>query len=196
MTTPPKLVLPSQAMPWGRWVVDETARQNDALDAIRGDANSAGNVFASAVGTLGRQISGVSAVSAIYDREIPQFTVTRSGTANVNVFDSAAQTFSPPEPDRSYRVSVVANINATSTFPLNFAYSILRVNGTEYQFRHDNGSTGTSGSLFANFSAMGGVDIAPSEPVNIQFAIAASGAGTLTFTGCKLTAIFNGSILV
>lgn len=190
---PPELVLPSQAIPWGRWVEDSDAEQDAAIAALLSDSQSAGRVTNSTVTNLGAQIAGIVSVSAIYDREIAPRSVTRSGTS-FNVYDSLPTVFNPPEANRPYDVTVIANINATSTFPLDYAFTLMRVNGQQFQFRTDNRTTGTAGNRSATLSAIAGVRITPNDIVTVEFGLAASAQGRVDFSTCQVTAIFSGSI--
>lgn len=189
----PKLILPSLSMPWGRWVEGEVDQTIEGLSRQVQDSSSSGNLFASRSDLLQGQIGAIPSVAAIYDRTLPTFSVTRSSTGAVGyVYPSSSQTFNPPRPDLPYNYTVIANMDVSGV-PLPFSYSLLRVNGQDDMFQHENLQPGylTRGTF--SISASG--SITPGNNVEVQAAIIASSTGTLTFNSTRLWCVFSGSIL-
>ena len=63
MSTPPGLVLPSGAMPWGRWLQDSALNTDAKIEATRADVNSAGSQFAARANMLSNQLVSLAEVS-------------------------------------------------------------------------------------------------------------------------------------
>lgn len=188
--TGPKLVLPSLAMPWGRWVEETNSSNSSALRRIALEGGGAASTLNGQVDSLATNLQNIPSLAGIYERTLNTFSVSRGATASAfRVWDSPSTTFNAPRPDRSYTASVIANIRA-SGFTLDFPWVFLRINGVDNAFRHENSNYGNDG----NFSIMGTVDLEPSQTLTAQFAIASSRNGTLTFSNCKLFAVFNGRI--
>lgn len=188
-----KLVLPSLSMPWGRWVEGEIDSTIEGLGRQIQDASSTGNLFASRSDLLQQQIGTIPSVAAVYDRTLAPFNVTRSATGAVGyVYPTSAQTFNPPRADLPYNYTVIASMDVSGV-QLPFCYSMLRVNGKDDMFQHENLQPGnlTKGM----FSISGSGSITPGNNVQVQAAISASATGTLTFNRTNLWCVFSGSIL-
>lgn len=189
----PKLVLPSLSMPWGRWVEGEIDSTLTDLDRQINDSSSSGNFFANRSDLLQGQIATIPSVAAVYERSLPRFSVTRSSTGAVGyVYPTATQTFNPPRPNLPYNYTVIASMDVSGV-ELPFSYSLLRVNGKDDMFQHENLQPGylTKGT----FSISGSGSITPGNNVEVQAAIVASATGTLTFNSTNLWCVFSGSIL-
>lgn len=187
--------LPKDAQPWGRWqenLADETAAK---IAAMKNDLNSAGNQFRSRADNLESQIAGIPSVSNITLVNVPAFSVTRAQAVQpFMVYDSPTVFVNPPRPDRSYTANVIVNMRATGVqFP--FSFSMLRVNGVDFMFRHENLQPGFTGT--ATFSIMGSVFLGEGANLSIQFGIGAAGSlGTTTveFETTPIWVAFSGSI--
>lgn len=192
--TRPKLVLPSLSMPWGRWVEGEVDSTNADVSRQVQDSNSSGNQFASRAELIQGQIGAIPSVAAIYRIDVPPFSVTRTSnpSATAYVYDSAPQTFNPPRADRPYNYQVIAVMDVSGT-NLPFSRSLLRTNGTDNMFLHENLQPGFQ--TRATYSIAGSGNIDSGQTVTAQFAVAAGGAGTLTFNRSTLWCTFSGSIL-
>lgn len=189
--TAPRLILPSGAMPWGRWVEDNISATERALAAQTSDQSSVGSQFASRATTLSDQIRGIPSVASIVNYSVPNFSVTRTNFATRNVFDSPEYTFSPPRGDQPYEVSVIVNMRAEGVmFP--FSSSILRVNGTDYMFNNENSIPGYE--ALPVVSLMGTATLGVGDILRVQFGIAANATGTASFLGCQLTIVYTGSL--
>lgn len=187
--------LPRDAQPWGRWqenLADDTTAK---ISAMAGDLNSIGNQFRSRADNMESQIAGVPSVSNITRVDVPPFSVTRpQATQPFMVYDSPVVFINPPRPDRDYTANVIVNMKASGVqFP--FSFSMLRVNGVDYMFRHENLQPGYTGT--ATFSIMGSAFIGQGGQVSVQFAIGASGsfgATTAEFDTTQVWVVFSGSI--
>lgn len=189
-----KLILPSGAMPWGRWVEQNLDEIQSAIAVQIQDSSSTGSLFSSRADLLQRQIADIPSIAAIYQRDLPPFSVTRvqNPTATAYVYDSAVQTFNPPRPDRAYDYNVIAVMDV-SGLNLPFSRSLIRTNGVENMFQHENMHPGFQ--TRATYSILGSGSIAPGETVSVQCAVAVSQSGTLTFNSTQLWCTFTGSIL-
>lgn len=184
--------LPPGAMPWGRWVEENSDSTAEAIRRQQNDSSSSGSLFSARAETVQNQISSIPSVAAIYRMDVPPFSVTRASTgATFYVYDSAVQTFNPPRPDESYDFSVIADMSASGTL-FTFSYSLLRVNGVDFMFNHENTQAAYANS--PTFSIMGGGKIRPGQNVQAQFALATSSTGTVTFAPTQLWCIFTGSL--
>ncbi|QDK03296.1 hypothetical protein SEA_ROMAN_54 [Microbacterium phage Roman] len=189
----PKLVLPSLSMPWGRWVEGELDSTSTGLDRQLQDSSSVGNLFASRSDLIQSQIGSIPSVAAVYERLIPPFSVTRSSTGAVAyVYPTPLQVFNPPRPDLPYNYTVIASMDVSGV-ELPFCYSMLRANGRDDMYQHENLQPGylTRGT----FSISGSGSIGPGDTVRAEAAIAASATGTLNFNSAKMWCVFSGSIL-
>lgn len=192
--TRPKLVLPSLSMPWGRWVEGEVDDVTSAVQNQIQDSNSTGSLFASRANLIQQQIGEIPSVAAIYERSVPPFSVTRffNPSATAYIYDSSVQTFNAPRPDRPYAYQVIAVMDV-SGINLPFSQSMIRTNSTDNMYQHENQQPGFQTS--ATYSISGSGVLAPGEPLSVQFAVAASDVGTLTFNRATLWCVFTGSIL-
>lgn len=191
--TRPKLVLPSQAMPWGRWVESTQDSIAAALARETQDADSAGNVFAGRADLIGSQIASLTSVAAIYSRSLPGFSQTRSTNSSASgyVYSAPAQSFNPPRPDRSYAYTVVASFDVAGTL-FTFPAALLRTNGVDNMSRHENLQPGRETS--ATLSIFGSGNISPGQSVTAEVAVQGPAPGTANFTRVQLWCIFSGSI--
>lgn len=188
--TGPKLVLPSLAMPWGRWTEDLNSSASSALRRLSQDSQSGNLGFEGRAQNVASQIRGIPALAGIYERIIPPFSVSRpAASGTFRVWDSPLITFNPPDPGKSYTASVIAVIRVSGV-NLMFGRSYLRVNGKDDSFSHEN----MQGASDSTLSLMGTVDTGPGEPLSVQFAVSGASIGTATFTDCRVYAIFNGRI--
>lgn len=189
-----ELILPSQSVPWGRWAAENSDETSVAIQRQVSDSSSAGSVFSAQTDLLSLQVRAIPSVAAIYERDVLPFSVTRSSNPNAvrYVYNSATVRFNAPRPDRPYSYRVVANMSASGNL-LTFSQSLLRVNGVENSFQHENLFPG--GENQANFSILGSGAVGEGEPVDVVFAIAGPASGTLNFDACRVTCIFSGSIL-
>lgn len=187
--TGPKLVLPSLAMPWGRWVEDTESSTSSALRRLSQEVSNGSSSLVAQTDSLAANLSQIPSLAGIYQRVVPPFSVSRGFSATFRVWDSPLQVFNPPRPDTAYTASVIANIRVSGV-NLTFGRSFLRINGKTDAFLHEN----MQGSSSSVLSIMGTVDLAPGEPLSTQFAVSSAASGTANFSGCTLTAIFNGRI--
>lgn len=192
--TRPKLILPSLSMPWGRWVEEGVDDVAEGLSRQVQDSNSSGNLFASRAELIQGQISAIPSVAAIYQREIPTFSVTRffNSSATAYVYNSAVQTFNPPRPDRPYNYQVIAVMDVSGV-NLPFSQSIIRTNGVDTTYQHENQQPGFQ--TRATYSISGSGSITAGQTVSAECGIIASDTGTLTFSRATLWCVFSGSIL-
>lgn len=190
----PKLILPSLSMPWGRWVEEQLDDIDAGLARQVQDSGSAGNLFASRADLLQTQIGSIPSVAAIYQRDVPPFSQTRSSNPNATayVYSAPAQTFNPPRRDIPYNYEVVAIMEA-SGLNMPFSRSIIRTNGIENFFQHENLQPGYQTQ--ATYSIAGSGSVSPGEPVTAECGMVVSQAGTLTFRRVTLYCTFTGSIL-
>lgn len=185
--------LPPDAIPWGRWYENLNGDTATAIQRQQQDSSSVGSLFTGRADTLEDQINGIPSVAAIYERVVPPFSVSRASTpgATFYAYDSGTYTFNPPRPDRDYDFSVIANMDASGTL-FTFSYSLLRVNGTDFMFNHENTQPGYTTS--PTFSIMGGGKVGAGGVVNAEFALATSSTGTVNFAPTRLWCIFTGSL--
>lgn len=192
--TRPKLVLPSLSMPWGRWVEGELDETEAEIARQSADSSSASSVLASRANLLQTQIGTIPSVAAVYQRDIPPFSVFRSFTpgATAYVYSSAAQVFNPPRPDRPYDYRVIAVMDVAGV-NLPFSRSLLRTNGIDNMYQHENQQPGFQ--TRATYSIAGSGSIGSGGTVSAECGIVASDVGTLTFNRATLWCVFTGSIL-
>lgn len=190
----PKLVLPSSAMPWGRWVEDKSRSVEQAIARERQDNSSTGSQFRARADLMERQIAGVPSVADIQELNIPTFSVSRSTPPSQRpVYGSPLYAFSPPRPDRTYSVSVIAVIRASGANIADYPYSMLRINGEDTLFW--NNGTPNIDMGRNDLSLMGTVSIGPGQAVQTQFGISTTSLTTVTFSQCQICCIFNGGII-
>lgn len=193
MTAPASNLGPN-SQPWGRWVDTLEDANARAIESIRADSRSAGMQFRSLADNMEHQIVEIPSVSSISELTIPSFSVSRSFSPTARlVYDSPTITVNPPRLDQPYTVTVVANMHATGVmFP--YSDSLLRVNGVDFMFSHENESPSFVATPYAEYSIMGTGSVM-GAPVTLQFAISTSAAGTVTFSNTQIWCIFSGSIL-
>ena len=181
-------------MPWGRWVEQNADEVANAISVQTSDAGSAGSVFASRADLLSHQIGAIPSVAAIYPRSIQNFSVTRvsNPSAVAYVYESPVETFNPPRPDREYGYTVFANMVTTGTL-MTFARSLIRTNGVDNMYRHENLQPGFN--TLGTFSIVGSGSIGSGGTVSAQMAVIAAAPGTVTFTRADMWCVFSGSIL-
>lgn len=190
----PKLNLPLDSRPWGRWVEDNLDATAAEIANRTQDSSIAGSVLSGRADLLQAQIAATPGIAAIYERQIPPFSVTRSFSPTVvsYVYDSPVTTFNPPRPDLPYNYTVIANMNATGVnFP--FARSLLRTNGLENMLSHENLQPGYDTS--ATFSIAGSGTLIEGGRVDVQAAIMAQAPGTVSFSSIRVWCMFSGSVL-
>lgn len=192
--TRPKLILPPGAMPWGRWVEQNVDDVTNAIRIQEDDASSSGSAFTARSDLIQRQIANTPSVAAIYEQSLLPFSVTRSlnPSAVAYVYESAPRTFNPPRPDKGYGYTVIANMVASGTL-MTFARSLIRVNGVDNTYQHENTQPGFD--ALGTFSIVGSGTIDPGQNVTAQLAVIASAAGTVTFSRAAMFCTFSGSIL-
>lgn len=191
--TRPKLILPSLSMPWGRWVEENVDSTTSSLGSQVQDSNSAGNIFASRADLIQGQIASIPSIAAIYQRSIPPFSVTRTSTgATGYVYSSPVQTFNPPRATLPYGYQVIAVMDVSGV-NLPFSRSIIRTNGIENTYQHENLQPGYQTS--ATYSILGSGRISEGQQVSVECGVIASDTGTLTFNRASLWCVFSGSIL-
>ena len=181
-------------MPWGRWVEQNVDEVASGISVQTSDAGSAGSTFASRADLLSHQITSIPSVAAIYSRSIPNFSVTRTTnpSAVAYVYESPVQTFNPPRPDREYSYTVFANMVASGTL-MTFARSLIRTNGVDNMYQHENLQPGFN--TLGTFSIVGSGTIGSGGTVSAQMAVIASASGTANFTRADMWCVFSGSIL-
>lgn len=189
-----KLVLPSLSMPWGRWVEGEIDSISSEISVQSQEASATGNLLAARSNLLQQQISSIPSVAAVYQRDIPQFSVSRAfnPAATAYVYNSPLQVFNPPRPDRPYDYRVIAVMDVTGV-NLPFSRSLLRTNNFDNMYQHENGQPGFQ--LSATYSISGSGSIPEGGTVSVQAAVVASDAGTLTFNRASLWCVFTGRSL-
>lgn len=181
-------------MPWGRWVEEQLDATNSDIYRQVQDSGSVGNLFASRADLMQGQIGSIPSVSAVYERSLPPFSVSlpQNNDATGYVYASSPQTFNPPRPDRPYNYQVIASMEAGG---LNtpFSRSIIRTNGIDNMFQHENLQPGYQTS--ATYSIAGSGSIYPGDSVTVQCGIVVAESGTLAFSRVSLWCTFTGSIL-
>lgn len=186
----PKLVLPSQSMPWGRWLLETQSSTDSALSRVEQEVGNSSATFSGQASSMAAQIEAIPSLAGITQFNVPDFTVSRPvATGTFRVWDSPSYTINPPRPDKFYTASVIAVMNVSGV-PLFFARSYLRINGVDDSFSHEN----NQGNPLSTFSIMGTRTIGPGEALSIQFAVSSAATGTASFNACRLYAIFNGRI--
>lgn len=180
-------------MPWGRWVEDRIDTSDSGIARIQGDASSTGNLFSSRADLISNQIRSTPSIAAIYSRSLQSFSVTRTFTGAVGyAYPSPQQTFNPPRPDLPYNYTVISNVNVSGV-PLPFSSSLIRANGIDNMFQHENLEPGHL--MDGTFSISGSGSIVPGELVRVETAVVASSVGTMTFNSATIWCVFSGSIL-
>lgn len=191
----PAANLGPDSQPWGRWVDALEDRNSQLIDAMQGDANSVGMQFRARADNMQNQINGIPSVSEIRLITVPPFSVTRAFSPTARqVYDSSTLFVNPPGPDQNYTLNVIVNMHASAPIGL-FSYSdsLLRLNGVDFMFNHENGQPNFNASTTADFSIMGTIP-AGGAPTSIQFAISAAGATTVNFAETQIWCIYSGSI--
>ena len=158
------------------------------------DSNSNGSLFSARADLITQQIASIPSVAAIYDRIIPSFSVTRSMSPSASryVYDSAPQTFNPPTPNEPYGYTVIACMNVSGVAG-QFAPSLIRTNGLENLYPHENPAPSSAQNMLSSIAGTG--EIGPGGSVAATFAVASAQPGTATFAPTRLFCIFSGSIL-
>lgn len=188
-----ELILPSLSMPWGRWVEEQLDASAFSISRQEQDQSSSGNLFASSTDVIQGQIASIPSISAIYQRDVPPFSVSRSFNASATgyVYSSPVQTFNPPRPNLPYNYQVIAVMDVSGV-NLPFSRSIIRTNGIENTLQHENLQPGFQ--TRATYSILGSGSIGPGESVSTEFGVIASDAGTLSFIQATLWCTFTGRI--
>lgn len=203
--TGPNLILPSAAMPWGRWV--EQSRQNAevAIRRQQSDANSVGSLFASRSSLLAGQIAGVSNVSTQYTTQIPTYTRSKGSGAfddPTTMFESPAVTFTPPRPTGDYRVLIFGFLNGSMTGGtglLDYAWASLMVDGKVFKqptVEENRISQGTTTNPNKVVSLGGWTTVSNGAPTTVKLGLEVDpfNSYTIAFTGCKVTAVYIGGL--
>lgn len=188
--TRPTLILPSQAMPWGRWVESQQDSIAASLARETQDSNSAGNVFASRADVIQSQIASLTSVAAIYSISLPPFSVTRSTNSSASgyVYGSSVQVFNPPRPDRPYSYTVIGSFDVSGTL-FTFPAALIRANGVENMSRNENLQPGRETAATLSIAGTGTSGV--SEPVSVEVAVQGPAPGTATFSRMQIWCIFS-----
>lgn len=202
--TGPRLVLPRDSMPWGRWVEENGAANAEAIDRQRNDLSSQGSQFSSRADLLSSQIRGVTNVSTQYTYLFPTFVETKSAGAIDGpsvMLESPTITFNPPRPGGTYRALFICNMYATQTAGtgnLDFSWTYMSVGGRIYRQpvleENRTGATSNNMSKMASVAAWEQVGGGDPTAVKIALRVAPVDAKTVVFEGCSVTAVYVGGI--
>lgn len=205
MSRPPSLVLPSNSMPWGRWIQDTEQATSASIQAMTQDASSAGSLFAARADLLAAQIAGVQNVSTQQTVEIPPYT--RSVPAGsfdgpYRMMESPTLTFTPPRPVGDYQVILICYMNAQQTAGtggLDFSWINMMVNnGKVYRQPplEENRISPTAQNLSKTSSIAAWSRTSNGTPTSVKFGMDVSpfDAKTVNFSGCTITAVYIGAL--
>ncbi|AWY05875.1 hypothetical protein SEA_PIONEER3_51 [Microbacterium phage Pioneer3] len=192
--TRPKLILPSLSMPWGRWVEEGLDEVEAGLERQTQDSNSTGNLFAARAELIQGQIQSIPSVAATYSLSLPPFTRTLPSNtdATAYVYTTGQQTFNPPRPNLPYNFQVIAVMGAEG-LNMPFSRSIIRANGHDNIYQHENMQPGFQTQATYSISASG--SIVAGEVVNVDCGMVVSESGTLSFNRVNIYCTFTGRIL-
>lgn len=194
---PPTLNLPPGAMPWGRFIEGSAIDALAGLDAIRGDANSAGNQFAARADNLSAQIQGIQ-VATIVERQGADFSRTvPAGSPTspyVNVIATPITVTAPSAEAKSCLVIVNYQINATvGTVP---DIPIMKVNGVQFGDPNMTSSRPDDSRTHGVYSMNGSVPLSPGQAVTIEYGSKVSPfiTSTLNYHSTRIWVAFYGGV--
>lgn len=187
-----RLVLPSLAMPWGRWIESEMDSTAAAIAREEMDADSAGSRFASRAELIRGQIAGITSVTDIQQRTVIPQQISRftNPQAIAYVYTLNPQTFNPPRPDRAYDFTVIAAMNGSGV-AMPYSRSIMRLNGVEFMMTHENGKPSEFSRATYSIAGTGRID--PGQTVSAEAGIISQSTGTMTLSA-TLWCVFAGSL--
>lgn len=129
--TLPRLVLPSQAMPWGRAIADSAAATARAIRAQADDSTSVGRQFAARADSMSRSIRQITNTADISVVPLPDWSGTIGFSAGTQIIQSAEYSISPPSQDVT-ECRLIINFDADKTAgsgSVATAVPTMRVNG-------------------------------------------------------------------
>lgn len=131
--TLPRLVLPSQGMPWGRAVQDLATATASRLRSARNDSSSVGRQFAARADALSAQIAHVQNTATMIQIPIANFSAS-SGFSSTPVTLASPAYFASPPIQGATECRVIVNFQAEKTggspsSSLAVAVPVMRVNG-------------------------------------------------------------------
>ena len=165
MTTPPRLILPQNAMPWGRWVQQNVIETAQSLN----DIGSGGAEFTNKADNIAQQIKGIQ-VASIALSQPPGFNASVTGGISDPVRNVLSPVYSFSAPDAlQTSCQVIVNFRITATSGEAPDWTIMQVNGNSFSdVSHD-----VRRPPFVNtqgyYAAQGKVELTPGQTVNVQF---------------------------
>lgn len=191
-----ELILPSAAMPWGRWVEGSNGDTAAAIERMKNDPNSAGNQFAKRVDNTARQIKAIS-VSTITELPLPDFSGNVSGAIGsfVNVVSSTYSVTAPTQTSSS--ALAIFNFRITSSSGVAPSLPMIKVNGQQFSDVGASPMRPPTNTSVGMYSVMGNVPITPGQSVTLQYGAAGSTTGstyTLSFDLATVWVAFFGGL--
>lgn len=191
-----QLILPSAAMPWGRWLEGENDSIESAIDRIKNDPNSPSNQFVQQADKIANQIGTIS-VSTIVTVPIADFSgnVTGAFGSRVNIV-SPTYTISAPTRTSSSAVCIF-NFRITSSTGLAPSLPVAKVNGQQFSDLSAGPMRPPTDNTVGMYSLIGNVSLTPGQAVDLQIGATASTTGstnTLSFDLCTAWIAFYGGL--
>ena len=195
MTRKAELILPSGAMPWGRWVTDLSDNTLRQIEQVASDPDSPSNQFRNQADKLATQISKIQ-VSTIRELTLPGFSEVVSGSLGTsrNVV-SPVYNFSAPS---ASSVSVLGIVNFRMTASGSASYQpMIKINGKQFNDQGASPMRPPTDSSQGRYSVTGQVSIGSTGSISVQYGVRQAvvpTANTLTFDAATVWLAFYGGI--
>lgn len=189
-------MLPSAAMPWGRWLEESNEQTSQAVDRIKNDPNSPGNQFKIKAEQTATQIKGIS-VGTVSQVPLPAFVGVASGALGTRTaVVSSGYAFSSPTAD-STSCLVILNFRITSSSGVAPLLPTMIVNGQQFSDVGANPQRPPTNNTEGYYSVMGHVPLNAGQTVNLQYGAVSANLGspnTLTFDLTTVWLAFYGGL--
>lgn len=196
MTRRAALILPSNAMPWGRWLEGTQDDTTGQIDRIKSDPNSPGNQFKVQAEKVASQINGIQ-VSSIREFPLPGFSHSVSGPLGTRVNSiSSTYTFSSPTSVTTSCLAIV-NFRITSSSGVAPMLPMIKVNGQMFSDVGANPQRPPTNSAQGYYAVMGNVLLTSGQTVSLEYGAASSATpsiNTLTFDLATVWLAFYGGL--
>ena len=197
--TKPRLVLPPNSMPWGRWYEEVTDNTIRSISHMEQDGDSAGSQFAGQADNMARQVAGIEAATITYS-QIPSFSGSFAAdfTGPYKNILSGVQTFSPPSAAAGSATSCVVTVtfHALASVGKVPNQPLLKVNGSQFTNIAHNVQRPVQVYTEGYYALQGSVPLTPGQIVNVEFGVRAEPfvASTFTVDNCQIWLAFYGRI--
>lgn len=196
MIQPPNLVLPSLAMPWGRWVQEIEVENSRLIQNIKDDFESAGTQFSTKADSIARNVAGIQVATISY-AAVPGFSASITADFSAPWQNKLTPIYSFSSPSSvATSCLAIATWRVTATTGEAPNWPIMQVNGKQFTDMAHNNQRPVQDYTQGYYSLQGNVPLSAGESVNIQFGVRGSPYtnASFTFDQCQMWLAFYGRI--